>query len=149
MFHSFKFRKFKCILNFLFLKWDNDSKLMELSFTFVLIFWTFGLIFLICEPGKRVTDQFELFGKELERCDWHLLPIDMQRMFVIFLSNIQQSVHIRSYGDIKCSRELFKEVLSEFKSYIASNMFYKLSFSYFQIISKGFSYFITLRQFDI
>lgn len=69
-------------------------------------------IFCVCELGERVTHQFVMFNEELERCDWNTLPGKLQRMYLIFLSNIQQSVCIQCYAGIKCSRDTFKQVYS-------------------------------------
>ena len=66
---------------------------------------------IICEPGERVTDQFDQFGQEVGRCEWNMLPIEMQRMYLIFLSDTQQPVHIGGYGGILCARDTFKRVI--------------------------------------
>ena len=84
---------------------------MELSFSSIVIFWTFALIFLFCVNGERISEQFESLGEEVEQCDWHLLPVNMQRMYLIFLSITQQPIHIRSYAGFICSRDTFKQVL--------------------------------------
>ena len=103
------FKRFYWIL-FIYLKWDDDSELYEIIILSVMIFWVFAFNFAICEPGERVTDQFEQFGEEVERCEWNKLPIEMQRMYLIFLSDTQQPVNIRSYGGILCTRDTFKTV---------------------------------------
>ena len=76
----------------------------------MLAFWVFGLVFVACEFGERMTDQFESYGEELERCDWNLLPIEMQRMYLIFLTDTQQIKTIQCYFGIVCSRETYKKV---------------------------------------
>lgn len=76
----------------------------------MLIPWTFACYFVFCELGERVAIQFELFDVELNRCGWNKLPIEMRRMYMIFLSGTQQPANIRSYGSILCTRETFKRV---------------------------------------
>lgn len=43
--------------------------------------------FFICEHGERMTNDFDMFGEELKRRDWHTLPIQMKRMYLIFLTD--------------------------------------------------------------
>lgn len=75
----------------------------------------FAFIFFACELGERISDRFDVFNAELSRCDWNLLSIKMQRMYLIFLLSTQQPVHIKCYGDIVCTRETFKEVHSTYQ----------------------------------
>lgn len=72
--------------------------------------WLIVVSLAICEPGERVTHQFEQFCVEFGRCEWYKLPIEMQRMYLIFLSDTQQPQNICSYGGIVCTRETFKKV---------------------------------------
>lgn len=65
---------------------------------------------MICEPGTHVTTHFEIFNEELSRCDWYLLPVDVQLMYMVFLSNAQNPVKIASYGGISCSRSVLERV---------------------------------------
>lgn len=78
----------------------------------VLVPDVFGLFLLICEAGDRVATQFDLFGQELERCAWYVLPIKLQRIYLIFLSDTQQPKKIESYGGLICSRETLKRVIN-------------------------------------
>ena len=97
---------------FIVLKWDDNSKLFETMVLSLALFWIFVLNFAICESGERITHQFDQFHIEIGRCEWNKLPIEMQRMYLIFLSDTQQPVNIRSYGGILCTRETFKKVIS-------------------------------------
>lgn len=54
--------------------------------------------------------QFEIFGKEFDRCDWYALPIELQRIYLISLSDTQQPETIQSFGGIVCSRDSYKKV---------------------------------------
>lgn len=92
---------------------QHNSKLFETIGMSIIGFWVFFVAFVLCEIGERVTIQFELFGEEVERCDWHVLPIEMQRMYLIFLSDTQQPKHITCYGAVHFTRETFKEVFKE------------------------------------
>lgn len=65
---------------------------------------------LLCEPGARVTNQFEVFSNGVNQGDWYLLPIKVQRMYVIFLSDTQHPIKIRSFANITSERETLKNV---------------------------------------
>lgn len=73
--------------------------------------WIFVLTLAFCDPGQRVTNQFEEFGEELSRCDWYSIPIEIQRIYLIFLSDTQQPKIIQSYGGIACTRDTCKKVI--------------------------------------
>lgn len=68
------------------------------------------MIFCICEIGESVTQQFDVFDKTLKRSKFYLMPIELQRMLVIVLSNSQQPILLHGYGGIQCTRESFKQV---------------------------------------
>lgn len=67
-------------------------------------------LFLMCEPGSKMTNEYEMFGDEIDQCNWYLLPTHMQQMYLIFLSDTQNDVEICSYGNITCNRETSKRV---------------------------------------
>lgn len=91
-------------------KWADDSNSFEFAVLFVAIAWATMFVFVLCEPGRQMTTQFEMFGDELGRFDWYLLPIELQRMYRIFLADTQYPVDICSYGGITCDRETSKRV---------------------------------------
>lgn len=74
------------------------------------MFWALMLLFCYCELGEIVTNQFNMFDNELCRYDWYLFSIEMQRIFLIVMSNTQNSTTIRGYGNIVCTRDAFKQV---------------------------------------
>lgn len=98
------------IFLYFFLQWDDDTKLFEIVILLFLILWTLGLNLMICESGFRVTNQFDQFDLEFNRCGWNELTIEMQRMYLIFLTDTQQPQHIKSYGGITCTRDTFRRV---------------------------------------
>lgn len=77
--------------------------------------WSFIVIGILCLSGQMVTDAFELISNELNQCKCYLVPLEMQRMLLILLANVQQSTFIRGYGNIYCTRETFKNVSNVFE----------------------------------
>lgn len=95
----------------LILKWDDDSDFFKTITLIVLLSIAVEGIFLVCEPGARMTTEFEVFGDELVQCNWYVLPIKTQRMYLIFLSDTQTPIQIIGYGGTVCDRETMKKVL--------------------------------------
>lgn len=94
---------------------------MELSVTFIEMFWTFAFVLIFCELGEMVSSEFDAFNGSVEQCKWYSFPIEMQRMVVIFMANAQQPSYIRAFGNISCTRETFKKVNLYVRS--GSNLF--------------------------
>lgn len=117
------------LLVLFFEKVNDNSNLIEILCTIMVMYWGCGIVFIACEFGERMTNDFERFDEELERCGWHLLPIELQRMYLIFLSNTQQPKTVHCYGGLVCSRETYKKVSIhicpiEFKSNRIRNFFF-------------------------
>lgn len=68
-------------------------------------------VILFCELGETIRNQFELYNEELNRCNWYLYSLKMQRMILTFVSITQQSTVIRGYGNKLCARVTAKEVI--------------------------------------
>lgn len=89
---------------------SDDALLTDIVSTVVAMNWGFGIIFIACEYGERMTDHFEKFDEKLGRCDFYKLPIEIQRMYLIFSSDTQQMRTVHCYGGVICSREIYKKV---------------------------------------
>lgn len=89
---------------------DDNTKQFGFLAAFILTLWVFGSLFFICELGERVTFNIQLFGNELDQCNWLRLSMEMQRMYLIFLADTQQLEYISCYFNICCTRETFKKV---------------------------------------
>lgn len=75
-----------------------------------MILMAFSLIFLLCELGEMVTNQYEMLDFEMYQCDWYLFSVGMQRSLVIFMSFSQQPIMIQGFGNTRCVRDTFKKV---------------------------------------
>lgn len=106
---------------------DDDANTFLIILLSIVAAWVFVVLFSICELGERMTYHFEKFDKELIRSDWYNLPVEMQRMLVVFLSDTQQPKNITCYGGVLATRETFKKVF-----YLDSS-----SIQYFGILGKS------------
>lgn len=98
------------MLNLVLLKWEDDWNMIEMITAAILAIWMFALNFLICELGQWIANQYAAFSDELCKCKWYFLPIEMKRIYLIFLLDTQHPERIKSYGGIVCSRETLKWV---------------------------------------
>lgn len=99
------------MFSFFTLKWADNSNFFELFAAIMFLNVVVSGLYLICEPGARTTTEFEMFEEELRKCEWYLLPIEMQRMYTILLSDTQNPIQMCSYGGIVCNRDTLKRVL--------------------------------------
>lgn len=59
-----------------------------------------------------MTDQFDEFSEELGQGNWYTFPIRVQRMYAIFTHNAQQKMCLQGYGNLWCSLQTMKTVIS-------------------------------------
>lgn len=110
-------------------KWSTDSNLFEFAIVVICNMWLVVLILAICEPGSKVTEQFEMFGGELAHCKWYSFPIELQQMYKSFLMVTQNPVKNHSFGGIACDRETAKRV--QFDKFRENNVNWNSNFSLF------------------
>lgn len=123
--------------------------LIEWIHPVTLFFFTIIIIFLLCELCEMVTSQFRMLNVKLCQRKWYLFPIEVQRMLVIFISDTQQPVYIRGFGNISCTRQTFKKVHFIFltlRMYLEQMKWNNVFFFILQTINGGFSYFMMLQR---
>lgn len=62
------------------------------------------------ELGEMLLRQFFRFDNALYQSNWYLFPIETQRMLLIVIANAQQPIIIHGFGNVACTREVFKKV---------------------------------------
>lgn len=72
-------------------------------------------IFLTCEHGTKIASQFAELSDERNRCDWYLLPIAIQRIYLVFLSDPQNPITIQSDANIISERETAMKVINSYR----------------------------------
>lgn len=133
----------------------------------------FGLVivFVECELGQRMSNEFGGIGFTIDKLDWYLFPIDVQRMLCVIIANAQQTISLECFGSMTCTRELFKQVGIDristsfslavfFFTWLNQSLSHKISFIEYgaliwyiynhfypiQIIRCAFSYFLVLGR---
>lgn len=89
-------------------KWSLDTLA-----AIILVLWAFILMFISCDFGQNLTNQFELFEYEFYTCKWYLLSIELQRIYAFAAMNVQRSVSVQGFGNIQLTHETSKKVANE------------------------------------
>lgn len=74
------------------------------------MFCTLVVLFVTSELGERISSEFEDINNQINRFDWYLCPINMQKMLPVIMTNLQQPVEFKCFGSIACNRDTFKAV---------------------------------------
>lgn len=74
------------------------------------MFWAFMQIFLFCDFGQKVTDQFSEIDDMIYFSDWYTFPKEIQRILPTVLMTAQQPVILEGFANLKCTREAFNKV---------------------------------------
>lgn len=82
---------------------------MVLLVTSICVSYAFGLMMGVCELGQRMSNGFDQIDDEIEKFDWYLFSHQMQRMLLIILMEVQQSVEFNYFGSISATRENSKK----------------------------------------
>lgn len=92
--------------------------------------YAFVMIFNYCEACETFRKYFDGFYDDLNRLNWYNYPINIQRMMVIVIATAQKPAEIVGYGNVLCTRNLFKSVICE-SILIYINIRFELKFQSF------------------
>ena len=110
-----EFHRFNSLIPFSNTNSKADTNRMDTINSIIEMIWSFFAIFIFCECGNMVTNRFDKFHGELWQCDWYLFEIELQQIYLMFMTNAQQSAMIKGHANILCTRETFKKVILFFK----------------------------------
>ena len=83
---------------------------MPLLLTIISGFFALALVFIACELGQRMSDEFEGIDFTIDQFDWYLFPIEIKRMLPTIIAVAEQPVSLECFGSITCVREVFRKV---------------------------------------
>lgn len=105
-----------CIITYSFSSKFQSHTDIDTIILFISIFETFyalGMLFFVCELAQQMSIAFEGINNTFHQINWHLFPIDAQKLLPIILINVQRPVNFNCFGGILCcNRETFKKVRS-------------------------------------
>lgn len=93
------------------------------------------------EFGELVTNRFHQFDEKLCQCDWYLFSLEMKQLYLIFMQNTQQPTLMCGFGNIVCTRDVFKKV-NQFFAYENHLTFWRILFLCFAISDHQFWIFV-------
>lgn len=102
----------KLSVKLLFQSHDTINVPMIITY-FIQILITYCVIFIICELGERVTNEFDDVDNVVCELNWYLFPLNIQKMLPIAMIGTVKPVIIRGYGNCMSTREAFKNVSSK------------------------------------
>lgn len=74
------------------------------------MFWAFTLVFVACELGERVRNEFDGVRLLVDQLKWYLFPLNLRQLVPTIVINSQNPVEFKCFGSISCSRESFQKV---------------------------------------
>lgn len=95
---------------FMFIHSQAKHNALVLFVSMFYAFYGFGLVFVVCELGERLTNAFEQIEYEIEKSDWYLFSHEIQRLLPIILIVSQQPVELECFGSVNGRRETYKKV---------------------------------------
>lgn len=101
---------FFSVLFFFLKKSQSNGKYFGLIDPFTRIFWSIAQIYLFCNFGENVTNRFSAINDSVYECSWYSFPKEVQRILPIVMVSAQQSLVIKAFGNILCTRQTFKTV---------------------------------------
>lgn len=78
---------------------------------FLALFWLLALMYILCQFGQQLTDEFVAFEQTIYESYWYLFTMDVQRLFIIVTMLSQKPVELKGFGNIHCTLETFKNVI--------------------------------------
>lgn len=90
---------------------QNDS--LMLFVTIIYSSYAFGIMFVACEFGQRLSNAFEEIDDSIEEFDWNLFSHEIQRLLPTILIVTQKPVVFECFGSISALRDTFKKVCIE------------------------------------
>lgn len=76
----------------------------------IIFFAAMPWMFLICYFGDEVRIHFSSINESLQSCAWYAFPLEMQKCIPITMQMAQKAVYVGNFGEIHCTREIFKKV---------------------------------------
>lgn len=72
--------------------------------------YAFGILLVVCELSERIVNAFGELSGVIDQCDWHLYPVEIQKLLPFLIMNTSKPIAIEYFGSLTCSRSSFKKV---------------------------------------
>lgn len=96
--------------HFNYLQTNSETDSAVLLQSILCIVGSLQMLFVACEVGQRSSNEFNGIYDSICQLEWHLYPIEVQKMFVLIMMYTQEPLEIAFFGSSTCSRDQFKKV---------------------------------------
>lgn len=69
------------------------------------------LLLLLCNFGEKTANALDSMHPAIYDIPWEVCPVKFQKKVSFMLRSAQSPIYLKGFASIKCSRELFKQVL--------------------------------------
>lgn len=80
---------------------------MGVLYRFIGLLGIIVLLFTSCELAGRMSNEFDDINDIVDQFDWHLFPLETQRILPIIMANAQQPFGFKCFGSYLCNRDTF------------------------------------------
>lgn len=102
---------FRYFLQFIFLFQSSNTISPATLLTYSLqLFWGYAVIFIFCELGERLTQEYDKLYDVICEFNWYAYPLKVQRILPIAFAGAQDQIILQGFGNCLCTREAFKNV---------------------------------------
>lgn len=109
-------------------------------------------LFIYCYFGKMASRSFEKMCQLVSNSDWHTLPVNLQKYFILIIANMQQPLVYRGFASIHLDLETFIFVSSALCSIISEKCavlenlgVFHWKFAIFQLVRRIITFFMMFR----
>lgn len=89
---------------------QNTTSALELINLTLIMFWSFAVIFGVCEFGEKLSEAFGGIAYVYDQFTWYLFPYVIQHGLSTLIIFAQKPIELRVFGNISCGRITFKNV---------------------------------------
>lgn len=90
------------------------QQVQQHSFDVFMAIWTLLIgmvsILIYCYLGKISTESYEEMSDCVYKMKWYVLPIELQKFFILMIANMEKSLQYHGFGVIDLNLETFTKV---------------------------------------
>lgn len=102
----------------------DNMNLTSLISELLCMAYAFGQMFLFCEMGENLNNQFSRVSDAIYSSSWYMFPRDLQRIIPTVMMAAQRPVTLQGFANLRCTRQAFKKVFFLFAFYFNNKRFY-------------------------
>lgn len=126
---------------------------LSISILLSLFFGCIADLFVICYLGKTATENFLTMADLMYKVNWHELPIELQRYFILMMANMQQPLYYHGFGVVILDLETYTSVTNALfirllLICLTKNHYFK-GVSFLQLMNSVYTYYMMLKTLSM